>query len=153
MLESITGCFDTPCNGLPSGRLSYVNIEQELDPPSMSQAPCIGSVCLLKTSIDLISDAVKPVARRTNHILAHEAANAKSMGEARKDHYIHYPPSHAVDGRPDTAFCSFQGMVTLPHISLNIYVCVRGKDRRYNLSGSVGNTNFRVDAHRVGFPC
>lgn len=107
-------CFGTSCIGLPSSRLSYVNIEQQLGPLPVSRAPCIGSVCLLETSINLVSDAVKSSAR-TNNILAHEAANAESMGEARQGHYLDYPPSHAVDGRPDTAFCSFQGKIELPH--------------------------------------
>lgn len=118
ILESITECQNTPC--LPSGSLPYVNIEQQLDPVHVSRAPCIGSVCLLETSIDLLSDAVKPWTRTDHNILAHEAANAKLMGQARRDHYLNYPPSHAVDGRPDTAFCSFQEAREGDTISLDL---------------------------------
>lgn len=122
MLEAIVECSNTSCFGSSFGPLSYVSVEEQLDSLSVSRAPCAGSVCLLETSIDLLPNAVSSLAR-ADHILAHAAANAELMGEAHKDHYLKHPPSHAVDGRPDTAFCSFQGAIVIALWSHGIYLC------------------------------
>jgi len=108
MLESIAGCAHPPCIDPPSLILPYVNIGSQLDPLHVSRAPCLGSTCLLETSIDLLPNDVTPFALATDHVLAQEAINAALIDDNRRNHYLNHPPSYAVDGRPETAFCSFQ---------------------------------------------
>jgi len=107
MLESITTRPSPLCNDLSI--LPYIDVGPQSDSLLVSRAPCFRSVCLFETSIDLLSNVVKPFASTTEHMLDLEATNAALMGDDRRSHYLSYPPSHAVDGRPDTAFCSFQG--------------------------------------------
>jgi hypothetical protein len=108
MLESIIERFGTSCSGF----VCHMSISSWI----LYLCPCIGSVCLLET---LVPDAVKSSAR---NILAHDAANAESMGETRKNHNLSYLPSHAVDGGPDTAFCTFQGASTFEGAAVVGYI-------------------------------
>jgi hypothetical protein len=49
-------------------------------------------------------------------MLALEEHNVKLLDAARQSHYLKYPPSNAVDGFIDTAFCSADGMVPSCHL-------------------------------------
>jgi hypothetical protein len=62
------------------------------------------------------------------------------MGEARRDRYLKHPPSHAVDGRPDTAFCSFQGAIVI-NIMIEWHTYTYALIRFF---GSIPRGNFRV---------
>jgi hypothetical protein len=109
MLESIMMCARPPCIHHPLSTWPFVNTDSHSNLVPVSRAPCLGSICLLETSIDLLPDPTKPVLP-ADHVGAPGAADAKLLGDNRRNHYLNYPPSHAVDGRPETAFCSFQGI-------------------------------------------
>ncbi|KAF9469794.1 hypothetical protein BDZ94DRAFT_1243274 [Collybia nuda] len=75
-------------------------------PTSVSRAPCLGSSCLLETSISLLPDGIKHSVLTADEILALEVSNMELISEEQILHFHAYPPSHAVDGRPDTSFRS-----------------------------------------------
>ncbi|KAG1749727.1 uncharacterized protein EDB91DRAFT_1109351 [Suillus paluster] len=70
------------------------------------QAPCLGASCLLQTNIRLIPLNVKVESHSTEDIIMQESRSRQSLGQDAVDHYMRFPPSQAVDGRPDTAFRS-----------------------------------------------
>jgi hypothetical protein len=70
------------------------------------QAPCLGGSCLLQTSIPLLPSHLKAGSHSVDDIFIQELRNIQSLGQDAVDHYLRFPPSQAVDGRPDTAFRS-----------------------------------------------
>ncbi|KAG0702714.1 hypothetical protein DFH29DRAFT_776894, partial [Suillus ampliporus] len=75
-------------------------------PHQIFQAPCLGASCLLQTNIRLLPSDMKAEAHSTGDIFMQESRSRRSLGEDAVDHYLRFPPSQAVDGRPDTAFRS-----------------------------------------------
>lgn len=108
MLESTLTHPDASCLDSKDGAIPYVQKRRQPQPASVHRAPCLGSICLLETSIDLLPDTIKHSTSTLGQMLAHEAANILLLGEDRKAHYLSHPPSYAVDGDPKTAFCSFE---------------------------------------------
>lgn len=70
------------------------------------QAPCLGDSCLLQTNIPLLPSHLKAGSHSVDDIFIQELRNIQSLGQDAVDHYLRFPPSQAVDGRPDTAFRS-----------------------------------------------
>ena len=60
----------------------------------------------------------------TEEMLDHAHENFKILSAEYKQHYIHHPPSHAVDGKDDTCFQSPASMfVLLPDWNRSITFC------------------------------
>lgn len=106
MLKSAIATLPAPSSDGSS--LRYLSKEPQLD-PHVHRAPCLGSVCLLEISISLLPDAIHNVAASVDQMISLETINAELIGSERTTNYISHPPSHAVDGNPDTAFCSYDG--------------------------------------------
>jgi hypothetical protein len=70
------------------------------------QAPCLGASCLLQTNIPLLPTNSKDGSHTADDIFVQELRSIQSLGQDAVDHYLRFPPSQAVDGRPDTAFRS-----------------------------------------------
>jgi hypothetical protein len=68
-------------------------------------APCLGRPCLFETNVALLPTAIKHSYGRAQDMLDLEEQNLRTLGDD-KTHYLSYPPSLAVDGKPDTAFRS-----------------------------------------------
>lgn len=60
----------------------------------------------METSINLLPDGINHFASAVDQMLTLEASNMGLLSEKQRSHYNAYPPSCAVDGRPDTAFRS-----------------------------------------------
>lgn len=106
-LDSILACDPLTCT--PED-LPYVTLDDVPVSTHMFRAPCLGSPCILETSINLLPPTVISSTTSASQMLAIEKRNVKLLGEARKSHYLHFPLSHAVDGRPDTVFYSVESM-------------------------------------------
>lgn len=70
------------------------------------QAPCLGASCLLQTNIPLLPLNLKAGSHSADDMVIQELRSIQSLGQDAVDHYLRFPPSQAVDGRPDTAFRS-----------------------------------------------
>ena len=68
-------------------------------------APCLGRPCLFETNVALLPTTIKRSCERAQDMLDLEERNLRMLGD-EKVHYLSYPPSLAVDGKPDTAFRS-----------------------------------------------
>ena len=72
----------------------------------ISRAPCHGTVCVFETSIKLLlHDLTTPVSAAVE-ILEFQRSRSTKLGSSSTSHYVNFPPSHAVDGRSETAFRS-----------------------------------------------
>ena len=69
-------------------------------------APCLGRPCVFETNVALLPTAIRHSCERAQDMMDLEEQNLRILGD-NKMHYLSYPPSLAVDGRPDTAFRSF----------------------------------------------
>ncbi|KAG1757864.1 hypothetical protein EDB19DRAFT_1659437 [Suillus lakei] len=98
-------------------KASYTSQEEsklpfiEVDAPTPAghqifQAPCLGASCLLQTNIPLLPSNVKAGRHSTEDMVQQESRSIQSLGQDVVDHYLRFPPSQAVDGRPDTVFRS-----------------------------------------------
>jgi len=76
-------------------------------PTTWTRAACRGATCVLETNIRLLPDTILHSSDNVQNILSLEARNLEILGDEGKQHYEAYPPSNAVDTRPDTAFQSF----------------------------------------------
>jgi hypothetical protein len=68
-------------------------------------APCLGRPCVFETNVALLPTTIRHSCERAQDIMDLEEQNLRTLGDD-KMHYLSYPPSLAVDGRPDTAFRS-----------------------------------------------
>ena len=73
-------------------------------------SPCLGRPCLFETNVALLPTSIKHSCERAQDILDLEERNLRILGD-EKMHYLSYPPSLAVDGKPDTAFRSLLSIV------------------------------------------
>jgi hypothetical protein len=51
-----------------------------------------------------------------------EEFNMRALGEVQRGHYLNFPPSHAVDGQSETAFCSLESELNSCSTFLLLYV-------------------------------
>lgn len=88
-------------------RLPFMEVDTAI-PAShpISQAPCLGASCLLQTNIPLLPSNLKVRNYSADDIFVQELRIIQSLGQGAVNHYLRFPPSQAVDGRPDTAFRS-----------------------------------------------
>ncbi|KAF8910152.1 hypothetical protein CPB84DRAFT_1672881 [Gymnopilus junonius] len=103
LLDAITSSSDY-YHGLP-----YVNFSPHPIDNSISRAPCHGlsRLCVFETSIKLLSDiGIESAMSAATEILKLEKNRYQQLGQAKKEHYLGFPPSSAVDGRYETAFRS-----------------------------------------------
>ncbi|RDB28783.1 hypothetical protein Hypma_015894 [Hypsizygus marmoreus] len=122
MLESIVASNDTSCSQVSEiPDLPYIQRGLQLDPPQVFRAPCLGSACLLETTINILPETVQHAASSASEMFALETANKKRIGVARMTHYLSHSPSNAVDGNPETAFCSFDNAKPGDMISLDVF--------------------------------
>jgi hypothetical protein len=77
-------------------------------------APCVGRPCLFETNIALLPITIKHSCERAQEMLDLEEQNLQVLGD-EKMHYLSYPPSLAVDGKPDTAFRSLLSILLSSH--------------------------------------
>jgi hypothetical protein len=94
---------------------------------SISRAPCLKSGCLLETTIELLPRNMVHRVESATEMLALEQYNLKLLDAGRQSHYLKYPPSNAVDGLADTAFCSPDGttpschVLCCPNVSISLH--------------------------------
>ena len=72
-------------------------------------APCVGRPCVFETNVALLPTAISHSCERAQDMLDLEEHNLRILGD-NKMHYLSFPPSLAVDGKPDTAFRSLLGI-------------------------------------------
>lgn len=77
-------------------------------------AACFGRPCLLETTIALLPRNVNHSGEHARDMLDLEEKNLRAIGDD-KAHYLSYPPSLAVDGKPETAFRSLLSICVLYH--------------------------------------
>ncbi|KII93672.1 hypothetical protein PLICRDRAFT_101656 [Plicaturopsis crispa FD-325 SS-3] len=76
---------------------------------SYARAPCLGSVCLLETTINLLPAKYLDLLSSTEAaegMLTVEEGRRRVLGGEAISHYLDYPLSQALDGQPGTAFRS-----------------------------------------------
>ncbi|KAF5388582.1 hypothetical protein D9757_004722 [Collybiopsis confluens] len=103
-LDRIMNCARPPCM---DENVPFTSLENQAI-SSMGKAPCIGSSCLLETSIPMLPPT-RVDAASASSLLNIEATNRKSINDNATNDYLLHPPSHAVDGKPETAFCIVKG--------------------------------------------
>jgi hypothetical protein len=69
---------------------------------------------LFETNIALLPTAIEHSCERAREMLDLEEQNLRVLGD-EKMHYLSYPPSLAVDGKPDTAFRSLLSILFSSH--------------------------------------
>ncbi|KAH7910439.1 hypothetical protein BJ138DRAFT_1173146 [Hygrophoropsis aurantiaca] len=97
-----------------------------------ARSPCLGIPCLLETNIPLIMKKDNHTVSSAEDMLSQEARSLQLIG-ARKEHYYRYPPSHAVDGCPDTVFRSPQHGRAGDYISLDYLSLLSFEDDPFEL--------------------
>jgi len=98
------------------GKLPFVSldkVERSSVLPS-GLAACFGRPCLLETTIALLPINANHSGDNARDMLDLEEQNLRVIGDD-KAHYLSYPPSFAVDGKPETAFRSLLSIFVLYH--------------------------------------
>ncbi|KAG2160033.1 uncharacterized protein EDB93DRAFT_1261230, partial [Suillus bovinus] len=105
-LDTLLSAFRASDISLES-KLPFIEVDA-VAPASnqISQAPCLGDSCLLQTNIASLPSNLKAGSHLTDDIVRQELRSIQSLGQDAVEHYLRFPPSQAVDGRPDTAFRS-----------------------------------------------
>ena len=86
--------------------MPYISFSGIVSDSNISHAPCHGTVCVFETSIRLLPhDFTTPVSAAVE-ILESQRSRSTKLGSSSASHYVSFPPSHAVDGRSETAFRS-----------------------------------------------
>ena len=86
--------------------MPYISSSGIVSDSNISRAPCHGTVCVFETSIRLLlHDLTTPISGAAE-ILEFQRIRSTKLGSGSASHYVSYPPSHAVDGRSETAFRS-----------------------------------------------
>jgi hypothetical protein len=115
MLEQIYDCSKSPC--FDDQNMPYV-VQDSNPPEAVARAPCVGTPCVLETSISLLPGNLQLDASSATELLKLEASNMKGLNDSMD--YLQNPLSHGVDGNPATTFCAFQGMVIAEHGRRNV---------------------------------
>ncbi|KAF9270703.1 hypothetical protein L218DRAFT_952786 [Marasmius fiardii PR-910] len=119
LLDAILLCENFPCIPLPEHIQGVPHVQLRSPHESSSLfAPCVGAVCLLEASVNLLPNESKSEARSAYDILEVQKKNIQSLSEKELDNFLNHPLSHAADGKPETAFCSGSAEKG-DHISLN----------------------------------
>ncbi|KAK7058538.1 hypothetical protein VNI00_002174 [Paramarasmius palmivorus] len=105
LLDSVLLCDRPPC--IPH-EIPFVNMEKPT-PSSVSKAPCVGTSCLFETSVRLLPEELDEKTTSAQNLLDVHARNSLLVDEAARDNFVNHPPSHAVDGDPQTSFCYSSG--------------------------------------------
>ncbi|TFK41825.1 hypothetical protein BDQ12DRAFT_645075 [Crucibulum laeve] len=87
----------------------------------LSRSPCREIVCLFETSIELLPRFIQPDTSSAKNILKLETSHLLALGLEGRRFYSDFPPSHAVDGRADTAFRSPQNARKGDWISIDMF--------------------------------
>jgi hypothetical protein len=98
------------------GKLPFVsldNVDRSSVLPS-GLAACFGRPCVFETTIALLPRNVNHSGGHARGMLDLEEQNLRVLGND-KVHYLSYPPSFAVDGKPETAFRSLLSIFILFH--------------------------------------
>ncbi|KAF8808138.1 hypothetical protein BYT27DRAFT_6604113 [Phlegmacium glaucopus] len=86
--------------------LPYISSSGIASDCSISHAPCHGTVCVFETSIRLLLYDFNISVSTAVEILDAQRNRYAKLGPNAALHYVKFPPSHAVDGQPETAFRS-----------------------------------------------
>jgi hypothetical protein len=90
--------------------IPYVNIQSpEPCEEFVFRAPSLGTPGLLETNIGYLPLLASSSASAAEDLFRIEDDNLRIMGEFRRHLLLNSPPSHAVDGRLETAFRSPEG--------------------------------------------
>ncbi|KAL0576704.1 hypothetical protein V5O48_005271 [Marasmius crinis-equi] len=118
LLDSILLCEGPSCI-LPE--LNSIPFIQSGPPLELSStvAPCVGAACILETSIGSLANALGSRAQAARSILDVQNQSIRSLQPSDRDTYLKHPPSQAVDGKPETAFCH-DGVKSGEHITLEL---------------------------------
>ena len=87
-------------------QIPFVATAEHPSLPPIYRAPCLGEVCIFETSISLLSREITTEVSMAEEMLDKASTNVRILGEGHEQHYLHHPPSHAVDGRHETCFRS-----------------------------------------------
>jgi hypothetical protein len=77
-------------------------------PSLTARAACFGVPGVFETNIRLLPEDLSHVSQSVLHMLNLELSHLDHLGNEGKNHYLEYPPSHAVDGRWETSFQSIE---------------------------------------------
>lgn len=104
-----------------SGKYPFISLDNAEGSlaPIQGLAVCLGRPCLFETTISLLSTEIEHSCECAQDILDVEARNLGILGD-KMAHYSSYPPSFAVDGKPDTAFRSPQSATRGDTITLDM---------------------------------
>ena len=86
--------------------MPYISSSGMVSDSNISHAPCHGTVCVFETSIRLLSHDLTAPLSAADEILDFQRSKLTKLGSSSASHYVSFPPSHAVDGRSETAFRS-----------------------------------------------
>ncbi|KAK7465483.1 hypothetical protein VKT23_005461 [Stygiomarasmius scandens] len=117
MLDQLLDCTSPPCIKTDDV-LPYVALDDG-DQQTITRTPCIGTPCVLETSISPFIDHLRLDAPSATSLLEIESVNRKSVNEDMPD-YLQNPFSHAVDSNPKTAFCASKGAKANDSIVLDL---------------------------------
>ena len=97
------------------GKLPFISLDKRDDSEGSfvqrrGLAPCLGRSCVFETNIALLPTAIRHSCERAQDMLDMEEQNLRFLGDS-KIHYLSYPPSLAVDGKPDTPFRSLLSII------------------------------------------
>ncbi|KAH7881028.1 uncharacterized protein C8R40DRAFT_1076224 [Lentinula edodes] len=104
-LDEIINCTSTLCI---RQLVPFTSLDDQML-SSVYRAPCVGSQCLLETNISLLPSTQIDV-DSANQILEIEKINRNSFKSNDTKDFLLHPPSHAVDGNPQTGFCIPKGV-------------------------------------------
>ena len=94
--------------------MPYISSSGIVSDLNISHAPCHGKVCVFETSIRLLLDDLTTLVSAAVEILEFQKSRSTKLGTSSASHYVSYPPSHAVDGRSETAFRSPGSLCLMP---------------------------------------
>lgn len=89
-----------------SVHMPYISLSGIVSDPDISHAPCHGTLCVFGTSIKLLLYDFNISVSAAVKILESQKSRHAELSPSSASHYVNFPPSHAVDGRPETSFRS-----------------------------------------------
>ncbi|KAJ4485752.1 hypothetical protein J3R30DRAFT_3441658 [Lentinula aciculospora] len=114
-LDQIMDCTHGPClrHDIP-----FINLEDQTL-SAVYRAPCVGLPCLLEITIPLVPSTKFDVGS-ASQVLDIEKLNRDTFQRIDTEDYLLHPPSHAVDGNPNTGFCTTKGVRMGDTIEMNL---------------------------------
>ncbi|KIK70626.1 hypothetical protein GYMLUDRAFT_106005, partial [Collybiopsis luxurians FD-317 M1] len=119
-LDQIMNC-DYPREDIP-----FITREKQAV-PLVHKAPCLGSSCVLETTISLLPPTPLDT-KSASLVLEIEKVNRQFLTPNVTKDYLLHPLSHAVDGNPRTGFCASRGVKNGDILGIDLLASVRSKE-------------------------